>query len=31
VNSLLDNVIPILTTTTAPYGPAFTLVAKFSP
>lgn len=29
VNSLLDNVSPIWTTTTAPYGPAFILVAKF--
>lgn len=28
-NSLLDNVSPIWTTTTAPYGPAFILVAKF--
>ena len=28
-NSLLDNVSPIRTTTTAPYGPAFILVAKF--
>ncbi len=27
--SLLDNVSPIWTTTTAPYGPAFILVAKF--
>src|SRR4029079_12422682 len=26
---LLDNVSPIWTTTTAPYGPAFILVAKF--
>ena len=29
VNSLLDNVSPIWTTTTAPYGPAFIMVAKF--
>ncbi len=29
VNPLLDNVSPIWTTTTAPYGPAFILVAKF--
>jgi alpha-1,6-mannosyltransferase len=29
VNSLLDNVSPIWTTTTAPYGPAFILIAKF--
>jgi alpha-1,6-mannosyltransferase len=29
VNSLLDNVSPIWTTTTAPYGPVFILVAKF--
>ena len=29
-NSLLDNVSPIWTTTTAPYGPAFILVAKFA-
>ncbi|MGW0162367.1 alpha-(1-_6)-mannopyranosyltransferase A [Mycobacterium sp. NPDC003323] len=29
VNSLLDDVSPIWTTTTAPYGPAFILVAKF--
>ena len=28
-NSLLDDVSPIWTTTTAPYGPAFILVAKF--
>jgi alpha-1,6-mannosyltransferase len=28
-NALLDNVSPIWTTTTAPYGPAFILVAKF--
>ncbi len=28
-NSLLDNVSPIWTITTAPYGPAFILVAKF--
>src|SRR5690349_18793832 len=28
-NSLLDNVSPIWTTTTAPYGPAFILIAKF--
>jgi alpha-1,6-mannosyltransferase len=28
-NGLLDNVSPIWTTTTAPYGPAFILVAKF--
>lgn len=28
-NSLLDNVSSIWTTTTAPYGPAFILVAKF--
>ena len=28
-NSLLDNVSPIWTTTTAPYGPAFILVARF--
>jgi alpha-1,6-mannosyltransferase len=28
-NPLLDNVSPIWTTTTAPYGPAFILVAKF--
>ena len=28
-NSLLDNVSPIWTTTTAPYGPGFILVAKF--
>jgi alpha-1,6-mannosyltransferase len=28
-NVLLDNVSPIWTTTTAPYGPAFILVAKF--
>ncbi len=28
-NILLDNVSPIWTTTTAPYGPAFILVAKF--
>lgn len=28
-NDLLDNVSPIWTTTTAPYGPAFILVAKF--
>ncbi|AWT55122.1 alpha-(1-_6)-mannopyranosyltransferase A [Mycolicibacterium smegmatis] len=28
-NSLLENVSPIWTTTTAPYGPAFILVAKF--
>ena len=28
-NSLLDNVSPIWTTTTAPYGPAFLVVAKF--
>ncbi|AFM17926.1 carotene biosynthesis associated membrane protein [Mycolicibacterium chubuense NBB4] len=28
-NTLLDNVSPIWTTTTAPYGPAFILVAKF--
>jgi alpha-1,6-mannosyltransferase len=28
-NSLLDNVSPIWTTTTAPYGPVFILVAKF--
>jgi alpha-1,6-mannosyltransferase len=28
-NSLLDNVSPVWTTTTAPYGPAFILVAKF--
>jgi alpha-1,6-mannosyltransferase len=28
-NSLLDNVSPIWTTTTAPYGPAFIMVAKF--
>src|SRR4029079_3273321 len=28
-NSLLDNVSPIWTTTTAPYGPAFLIVAKF--
>jgi alpha-1,6-mannosyltransferase len=28
-NLLLDNVSPIWTTTTAPYGPAFILVAKF--
>ncbi len=27
-NSLLDNVSPIWTTTTAPYGPAFILVAS---
>ena len=30
-NSLLDNVSPIWTTTTAPYGPAFILVADSSP
>lgn len=29
-NTLLDNVSPIWTTTTAPYGPAFILVAKFA-
>lgn len=28
-NSLLDDVSPIWTTTTAPYGPAFILIAKF--
>jgi alpha-1,6-mannosyltransferase len=28
-NSLLDNVSQVWTTTTAPYGPAFILVAKF--
>ncbi|MGV0852820.1 alpha-(1-_6)-mannopyranosyltransferase A [Mycolicibacterium phlei] len=28
-NSLLDNVSPIWTTTTAPYGPGFILIAKF--
>ncbi|UXA16237.1 alpha-(1-_6)-mannopyranosyltransferase A [Mycobacterium sp. SMC-4] len=28
-NTLLDDVSPIWTTTTAPYGPAFILVAKF--
>ena len=28
-NILLDNVSPIWTTTTAPYGPAFIMVAKF--
>jgi alpha-1,6-mannosyltransferase len=28
-NALLDNVSPIWTTTTAPYGPAFILIAKF--
>jgi alpha-1,6-mannosyltransferase len=28
-NSLLDNVSPIWTTTTAPYGPVFIMVAKF--
>ncbi|BBZ29143.1 membrane protein [Mycolicibacterium madagascariense] len=28
-NTLLDNVSPIWTTTTAPYGPVFILVAKF--
>ncbi|MGA5464494.1 alpha-(1-_6)-mannopyranosyltransferase A [Mycobacterium sp. NPDC050041] len=28
-NPLLDNVSPIWTTTTAPYGPAFILIAKF--
>src|SRR5690349_13192719 len=28
-NSLLDDVSPIWTTTTAPYGPAFILVARF--
>lgn len=28
-NPLLDNVSPIWTTTTAPYGPAFILVARF--
>jgi alpha-1,6-mannosyltransferase len=28
-NILLDNVSPVWTTTTAPYGPAFILVAKF--
>ncbi|MGV0791036.1 alpha-(1-_6)-mannopyranosyltransferase A [Mycolicibacterium sp. XJ1819] len=28
-NLLLDNVSPIWTTTTAPYGPAFILIAKF--
>ncbi len=28
-NDLLDNVSPIWSTTTAPYGPAFILVAKF--
>ncbi|AQA04844.1 DUF2029 domain-containing protein [Mycobacterium sp. MS1601] len=28
-NALLDNVSPIWTTTTAPYGPAFILVARF--
>ncbi len=28
-NTLLDNVSPIWTTTTAPYGPAFILVARF--
>jgi alpha-1,6-mannosyltransferase len=28
-NDLLDNVSPIWTTTTAPYGPAFILIAKF--
>src|SRR5271155_3556029 len=28
-NILLDNVSPIWTITTAPYGPAFILVAKF--
>ncbi|MCV7194217.1 alpha-(1-_6)-mannopyranosyltransferase A [Mycolicibacterium brumae] len=28
-NGLLDNVSPIWTTTTAPYGPAFILVARF--
>jgi alpha-1,6-mannosyltransferase len=28
-NVLLDNVSPIWTTTTAPYGPAFILIAKF--
>ena len=28
-NSLLDNVSSIWTTTTAPYGPAFILVARF--
>ena len=28
-NPLLDNVSPIWTTTTAPYGPAFIMVAKF--
>ncbi len=29
-NILLDNVSPIWTTTTAPYGPAFILVARFA-
>lgn len=29
-NPLLDNVSPIWTTTTAPYGPAFILIAKFA-
>jgi alpha-1,6-mannosyltransferase len=29
-NILLDNVSPIWTTTTAPYGPAFILIAKFA-
>lgn len=29
VNPLLDDVSPIWTTTTAPYGPAFILIAKF--
>ena len=28
-NSLLDNVSPIWTTTTAPYGPGFIMIAKF--
>jgi alpha-1,6-mannosyltransferase len=28
-NSLLDNVSPIWTTTTAPYGPVFLMIAKF--
>ncbi|KUI03090.1 alpha-(1-_6)-mannopyranosyltransferase A [Mycobacterium sp. IS-3022] len=28
-NSLLDNVSPIWTTTTAPYGPGFILISKF--
>ena len=28
-NSLLDNVSPIWTTTTAPYGPLFIMIAKF--